>query len=539
MTQPTTELPRNKHGEIEFSFRPTTPDELKACLEDPMWRVCSGALYKIIIKGDAEDGADDLVLEFRPNRAQMRFLRRLWHRNLILKARQLGFTTLIAIAWLDHCLFNANSRCAVIAQDRDTAESIFRDKVKFAYDNLPAEIREAMPLKTENKSELLWAHNNSSIRVATSYRGGTAHRMHVSEFGKICAKYPEKAREVVTGSIPAVPLNGILVIESTGEGREGEFYNMVQRAGAIQDAGQPLNQRDYRLHFYAWHDEPKYRMPAGAAVIPPKLAEYFSEVEAKTGKILDAEQRAWYAATMDADFSGDQEKMRQEYPSTREEPFLVSSEGCYFTQQLAAARKAGRMVKTLPYLPGVPCWTFWDIGNSDGTAIWVIQKVGTEFRCVRFYEEWGEPYSHAVKWLQGLGFVWDCMYLPHDADHVRQGQTTNKSPKEMLEELMPGVRFEIVPRIEDVNWGIQQTRDAFPHLIFDETECSAGIIHLEQYKKRWNDRQACWSDQPDKAGGHSEAADALRQFGQAYAGGLLNISRPVYKKKHNRSWRVI
>lgn len=530
------DLPRNKHGEIDFGFRPTTADELQACLADPMWRVCSGALYKIILKA-ADDDSDSLVVPFHPNRAQIRFLRRLWHRNVILKARQLGFTTLIAILWLDHALFNSNNRCGIIAQDREAAEVIFRDKVKFAYENLPAELKAAMPLARDSASELLFGHNNSSIRVATSMRSGTIHRLHVSEFGKICAKFPEKAREVVTGSIPAVPLDCILVIESTGEGRDGEFYKIVQKAGAMADAGKELTKRDYRLHFYAWFDEPGYRMDPAGVVIGEKLAAYFDAVEAKAGVTLDAEQRAWYAATLEADFSGDTEKMLQEYPSTRDEPFLVSTEGCYYTQQMAALRKSGRLVTSLPVLPGSPCWTFWDIGNTDGTAIWVMQRLGHEFRCIRFYESWGETYNHAVQWLQGLGLVWDRMYLPHDADHVRQGQTTNKSPKQMLEELMPGVRFETVPRIQDVSWGISQTRDIFPMLLIDETHCQAGVVHLDGYKKKWSARLGSWTDEPEKGDGHSEAADALRQFAQAYAGGLLNLGGVARRERSRPNWK--
>ena len=130
------------------------------------------------------------------------------------------------------------------------------------------------------------------------------------------------------------------------------------------------------------------------------------------------------------------------------------------------------------------------------------------------------------------------MYLPHDAAHIRQGQSVNKSPQQMLQDLMPGVRFEIVPRIEDVNWGIQQTRDVFPLLWFDEEKCREGIIHIENYRKRWNERQACWSNIPDKTGGHSEAADALRQFAQAYAAGLININRSQPKRRRISSWRV-
>jgi hypothetical protein len=511
-----------------------TPADLVRNLADPMWRLCSGALYKILIKGDK--GEDGLVLSFVPNRAQRRFIKRLHHRNIILKARQLGFTTLIAIVWLDHALFNPNARCGIIAQDREAAEVIFRDKVKFAYENLPPALKAAMPLARDSAAELLFGHNNSSIRVATSMRSGTIHRLHISEFGKICAKFPEKAAEVVTGSIPAVPKNGVLIIESTAEGREGEFYDMVQRSRALQEAGKPLTERDYRFHFFPWYDEPGYRMDPAGVTMTAKDHEYFDSIEAAQKVSIDQEQRAWYVATRDADFAGAEEKMWQEYPSTPDEAFQKSTEGCYYTAQLTAARKEKRICR-LPTLMNVPCLTFWDIGNSDGCAIWVLQRVGHENRWIRFYEAWNEPYSHAVKWLKDTGLIFEKHYLPHDADHVRQGQTTNKSPKQMLEELLPGAKFEIVERIQDVNWGIQQTRDAFPTYFFDEEHCKAGIIHVESYRKKWNTRQGCWSDEPSKEGGHSESADALRQHGQALAAGLIQTSGQNWKRK-TTNWRT-
>ncbi|HJV52775.1 MAG TPA: terminase [Noviherbaspirillum sp.] len=511
---------------------PATAEELAAKLSDPMWRLCSGALYKIIIKGD--EGQDDLVIPFKPNRAQRRFIARLWHRNIILKARQLGFTTLIAIAWLDHALFNANVRCGIIAQDRETAEAIFRDKVKFAYDNLPQALRAAMPLANCTKSEMLFGHNNSSIRVATSVRGGTIHRLHVSEFGKICAKFPDKASEVVTGSIPAVPKSGILVIESTAEGREGDFYDMTQRAIALDQSKKQLTERDYRFHFFPWWQAPEYRMEPENVALTDKDAEYFAAIEAEMGCTIDPEQRAWYVATRNADFSGSQEKMWQEYPSTPQEAFKVSTEGCYYTNQITAARKETRIC-TLPHAQGTPVNTFWDIGNSDGTAIWLHQRIGAENRFIRFFEGWGEPYAYFVAKLQATGFVFGRHYLPHDADHARQGTHANKSPKQMLEELWLGQSFEIVPRVDDVNHGIQQTRDVFGSCWFDETGCAEGLVHLEMYRKEWNDRLGTWKNTP-RHDVHSEGADAFRQFGQAIANGQL-YSGGTWKRKAG-SWRT-
>ena len=111
-------------------------------------------------------------------------------------------------------------------------------------------------------------------------RGGTIHRLHVSEFGTICAKFPQKAVEVVTGSIPAVPTSGVLVIESTAEGREGDFFKMVQVAEANHASRHKLTPRDYRMHFYAWWQEPKYRLEASSVAISREEHEYFDLVEA-------------------------------------------------------------------------------------------------------------------------------------------------------------------------------------------------------------------------------------------------------------------
>lgn len=483
-------------------------------MADPMWRLSN--LYKIIIKGD--DAETDLVVQFKPNRAQRRFIERLHHRNIILKARQLGFTTLIAIVWLDHALFNANSRCGIVAQDRDSAEVIFRDKVKFAYENLPDALRKAMPLKADNAKELLFAHNNSSIRVATSMRSGTIHRLHISEFGKICAKFPDKAKEVMTGSIPAVPLSGITVIESTAEGAEGRFYDLTQKAIAMDEQGKELTERDWRFHFFPWWQEPRYRMDPSLVVIGDKDHAYFEKVEAEMRTNIDAEQRAWYVATRDADFVGNEDNMLQEYPSTPKEAFEVSSEGCYYSAQLTAARKRGRVLR-IPVLD-VPVNTFWDIGNSDGTAIWFHQQVGMEDRFIGYYEAHGEDLKHYMRYLQDTGHLWNKHFLPHDAKHVRLG-IQNKSTQKQLEEL--GLRNTVVlPACESINAAIQLTRQHFATAYFDEVGCKDGLKRLAGYKKRWNATTSRWHDEP-LHDANSEGADAFRQWAQAKAAGLITM----------------
>lgn len=521
---------------------PSNAAELERCLADPEWRLFSGCLYKIMIKGDDEEdgreGEIKAVLPFMPNRAQRRFMKRLWHRNVILKARQLGFTTLIAILWLDHALFNADQRCGIIAHDRDAAKVIFRDKVKFAYKNLPDEIRDRFPLSADNADELLFAHNNSSIRVATSMRSGTIHRLHISEYGKICAKFPDKAAEVSTGSIPSVPTNGILVIESTAEGRDGEFYDIVQRSEGLSVSKAPLTPRDYRFHFYAWWQEPKYRLPAGSVAISDKEHEYFDLVEGLMKCKIDPDQRAWYTATKNADFSGKEERMWQEYPSTPEEAFQISTEGNYYAKDMIALRKRGGITR-IPVLD-VPVNTFWDIGNSDGTAIWFHQELRGEDRFIGYYEAHGEDLRHYVSQLQNRGYLFGTHFLPHDAAHKRLGDY-NKSTQQMLQALLPGQKFVIVPLITALITGIQQTRKCLKGAYFDEVGCKEGIPRIEGYKKRFSRADNRFTDEPDKTNGCSEGADALRQYAQAKEIGLLTYAgsgNTNYKPPPPPDWRL-
>lgn len=503
-------------GEIEWDFVPANEVELELCLSDPVWRVCSGQLYKILVKSD--DGDEGKIVPFHPNHAQIRLLRRLHTRNLILKARQLGFTTLVCILWLDHALFNSHQRCAIIAHDLPSAQSIFRDKVKLAYDHLPDVLREAMPLKTDSQTELLFAHNNSAFKVAVSVRSGTIDRLHVSEFGKIAAKFPQKAAEVLTGSLPAVPFDGIAIIESTAEGQGGPFHDMVKKAEALAEQGKALTAREWRFHFYPWHSNAEYEMDPEGVIITPADHEYFDKLEAEHGLKLPMRKRAWYVATRESDFAGDAAKMWQEYPSTSKEAFQVSTEGTYYATQLTRARKEGRITR-VPVLTGVPVNTFWDIGSSDGTAIWLHQYHAGQHRFVGFIEGWGEPYSYFLRKLQDFanehGCIWGTHYLPHDAEHQRQGLVDTRSPVQQLRESMPGWDFEVVPRIGEVIHGIQMVRDQFSTYWFDEVNCAAGLAHLAAYRKEWDDRLGTWKDKP-RHDEHSEAADALRQHAQGF-----------------------
>lgn len=510
---------------------PADPKELARCLADPVWRLSN--LYKILVKGDDDD--EGTVMMFRPNAAQRRFIARLHHRNVTLKARQLGMTTLVCLMWLDHALFVPNQRCGIVAHNREAAAAIFRDKVRFAYLNLPAQIRAMLPTMEMRADEILLA-NNSSIRVATSMRSGTIHRLLVSEFGKICKEFPLKAKEVVTGTLPAVPATGIAVIESTAEGQSGAFFKMTQKALELHQLGRRLGLKDYRFHFYAWWQEPKYRIDPRTVLITSEHEYYFDLAEAKaqefTGRPvhLDAEQRAWYVATLEGDFAGDEQVMWQEYPSYPEEAFMVSTEGTYYAKQMARARKEGR-IGTVPYMEGVPVNTFWDIGTNDINAIWFHQRVGAMNCFIDYFEDSGEAPSYYVKTMQDRGYIYGWHYLPHDGAHRRIQAESTKSYEQMLRDL-DIQRIEVVPRISSITLGINMMRTEFASCRFDAKKCAKGITHLGNYRKQWNTRLGTWADEPfhDEA---SNAADAIRQFAQGY-----KLRNPANRGRTKVNWRT-
>lgn len=500
-----------------------TREEFIAKMNDPQWRL--EHLYVIVTKGDDET---DLAVRFKPNRMQRRLLGRLWPRNVVLKARQLGVTTLFAILWLDTALFAGGAmRCVMIAHEKDAAEEIFAGKILYAYDNLPDWLRESMPLVKRTASQIVFRHNGASVVVTSSGRSGTAHRLHVSELGKMAAKYPGKAKEVITGSLPSVPKNGIATVESTAEGQEGRFYDLVQVAKAAAESDKVLTLRDYRFHFFAWWQASEYEIdPEGVKFSEAELA-YFHKVQGVIKRQISDRKRAWYVTTLRNDFAGDAPLMWQEYPSYPDEAFAVSVEGSWYAEQLATARAESRIIERLP-VESAPVNTFWDIGRGDMTAIWFHQRVLVENRFIGYYENSGKDLDHYAAEVNRRGFVYGRHYLPHEASHRRIGKDadSNQTIEEMLRELMPGATFVVVPRVTNLHAGIQATRRAFRSSYFCETECVQGLKRLANYRKRWDPVLGRWSDE-ELSDDNAHGADAFRQFGQEADAGNQFRGAPI------------
>ena len=490
------------------------------------------ALYKIKTKAGAKNAETDNEEEeededeekevlrvrfFKPNKAQRERYINGKNRDLILKARQLGFTTFEMIDALDDCLWIADFNAGCIAHRLPSAKDIFRNKIKFAYTRIPDTWKDIfktigfrLPQPTNDKGEGYIFDNGSSIHVDVNYRGDTLQRLHVSEFGKICAKSPEKAEEIVTGAFEAVPLSGQLTIESTAEGRNGYFFQYSQDAQNIDPAH--LTELDFKFHFFPWYQEPDYSLRKDQiklVVVNADMREYFAQKQAETGHKFTAGQIAWYIKK--ADILGD--KMKREYPTTPKEAFEQSIEGAYYANEMAKVREEKRICR-VPYASQSPVYTFWDLGRNDTNAIWFMQQIGTESRFIDYYENDGESLQHYAQVLIDKGYVYGECYLPHDAKVVDYSRGDNLSRAEVLESL--GFKVEVVDRIDDLNEGIHMTRSSFENCWFDSVKCDIGIKHLDSYRKEWNPKTQSYRDRPLHNDPSSHGADAFRQRAQGF-----------------------
>lgn len=493
---------------------PQSIAELDACLASWEWRIFSGQLYKITTKGDdAPEDEPEIAVPFIPNAPQRELLADLHNRNDILKARQMGFSTLIEILGLDQALFNRDQEVVVIAHTKDAATKLYRKKVCFAYDNLPPYVRDMIPTAERSQTQMVFA-NGSSIEVTSSARGGTPHFLHISEFGKIAAKFPEKATEITTGSMQGVPKSGFIFIESTAEGQAGAFYDLTKRAEALRASGKPLLQTEFRFHFFGWFQMPEYREDPAGVVISAKNHEYFDRIEGEMGVAIDLDQRAWYVSKRDNEFSSTPELMWREYPSTPSECWMSSNEGKYYHHVLMIARREAR-IGSFPFQKHLPVNSFWDVGASDHTAVWLHQRIQSWDRWIRYREAQLEGYLPQILWMESLGCVWGTHFLPHDASHQHKGIEDTKSAVQKLREIRPSWDWRIVPRIGNIQHGIDLVRLDFPNYQFDEEGCKEGIARLDNYQREWNTRLQCWGQQP-RHDDSSHGADALRQKAQGY-----------------------
>lgn len=250
--------------------------------------------------------------------------------NLIVKARQFGFTTLYCIDYLDEALWVSGMSCGIIAHERDALIKIFRIVTR-AYDNLPGWMKPKT--NAANANELIFDTRfdgfklDSGIYVSMKVRSGTVQKLHITE-----SAYIKNRAELNAGSKQAVPISGSISEESTGNGLN-EFYDAVMEA--LQK--KTFDPMDYKAYFYPWYINAEYTLPGTLENPTHKEIELKLRYNVTDGQLL---WRRWKMKQLkqdniEAGLSGEQ-LFNQEYPTTILDAFQSGSGNIFDINKLTS-----------------------------------------------------------------------------------------------------------------------------------------------------------------------------------------------------------
>ena len=419
-------------------------------------------------------------------------------RVIILKSRQQGISTFWLLSYLDDALFNPDYSVGMMAQGKAEASTLLK-RVKLAWEELDSDIKEffGLGIVKDNNEEVSFS-NGSTLFIRTSFRSATLQRLHISEFGKIANKYPERAVEVKTGTLQAIKAGNTVAIESTAEG-QNEFKRMWDIAEGLSMGRAKLTGKDFKAVFLSWLNDPDCWSDHDEDLGPEQI-KYFSALEAELGSVISKEQKNFwiqqYRELGDAIY--------QEYPSTPEEAFAKTNDGTYYAKQYKiSVLGRNREIANL-YDEQLKVHVAMDLGIDDVFVLVYFQRWRDEWRVIREYRNDGEGLQHYVQHIIDTGYDIGTVVVPHDI-RVRELSTGN-TRLQTLQEL--GVRnVRVLPKssIED---GIESFRKVMPHLYLDPT-CVYLRGCIMNYCKEWDDRLMTWKSKP-LHNDWSHGADALR-----------------------------
>jgi hypothetical protein len=262
------------------------------------------------------------------NRAQREYSRTCGHRNIVLKARQVGVTTYIAARFFVQTITHPGTLTVQVAHTEDSAEAIFSIVRRF-WQNLPARMRRgALRTSRSNVRQLVFPALDSEYRVETADdnagRGMTIHHLHCSEV----SRWPHGGLETLAALRAAVVPEGEIVLESTANGAAGVFYEEWMKA----------DETGYTRHFFPWWYDKSYREDVRRSKVLPFTEE---ELELVGTHGLTAKQIAWRRKT----WKTMRGLARQEYAEDAVSCFLASGE-CVFDME-AIERSAAQAAQPM------------------------------------------------------------------------------------------------------------------------------------------------------------------------------------------------
>lgn len=244
---------------------------------------------------------------------------------LILKGRQQGFTTLVTAYQLACSLLNRNFQGFTLADKSDNSEAIFQNKAKYPYSQLPEVLKPTE--KFNNRKQLLFEKLNSSWAVDTATkdvgRSRTINFFHGSE----CAFWKDGIASIQAALGEAFTKNCIEIYESTAKGYND--YQIMWKSGVhINCFYEWWKTKEYRIEFPSEEIKQEFvnNMKSKNDWISERLRWLFND------KHLELEQLYWYYKKYNGYI--DKELIKQEYPCSPQEAFLLPGANVFDTENI-------------------------------------------------------------------------------------------------------------------------------------------------------------------------------------------------------------
>jgi len=187
---------------------------------------------------------------FEYNSVQQIVEKKLKNKNIIVKARKQGCSSLILAKWLVACLTRDNTKAVVISHEKNATKRLL-GRVSDYIEYLPAK----PPLDRQSADEIVFPETHSSFWIGTAGtkafgRGDDITHLHISELD-----WWENT-DSLTGLLEAVVPGGVIVIETTGNGFGSKTQDLWQRA--------ERGDSDYVPIFVPWYASSEYVLPCPA-----------------------------------------------------------------------------------------------------------------------------------------------------------------------------------------------------------------------------------------------------------------------------------
>ena len=487
---------------LEAPMTEEEADQLAARLADPVWRLNN--LYVIIDKNGKE-------IPFKPTAEQASIIHAIYvlkqKRHAILKARQMGFSTLIELMILDATYFGKNVQASIIDRNQGDASEKLKSKCRLAYEKLGPLMEGKLP---EDSSKTMKFSNGSSINAGKNARGGTNQWLHISEWGPIAHEDPLRSEEIKTGALPTAEM-GIVIVETTFKGgKGGHLYDLFKNAMETPEEHRTV--KDFRFWFFAWYLEKAYTLEGSQDSIPDTVKKYLAEKEKDLDIKFTDGQKLWYSKTLEEQGIF----MFREYPTTPEEAFRAPIEGAIYADIIASIRAKGQ-VKAFEWDRALPVFSSWDLGWDDSTSVWLCQLVGPEVRIIWHTRDRQKTAAEMAVIVRDSGIPVARHYLPHDGKSQTAASGTSYE-KELVKAGFHDV--VIVPKTNNIWDGINALRDMLKRSWINVAGCAKGIDSLESYHTKNSESGGSISKEPvhDWA---SHDSDGLRTFAEALVLGLV------------------